>query len=91
MEQTRKDAFDRMERAGYLPAMRQLALSLCAPFWWHGQGGDGPYRILHNGTICYVHTGERVIGVTADHVYRQYLKDKAQVRGIRLPVWWFYG
>ena len=66
-----------MERAGYLPAMRQLALSLCAPFWWHGQGNDNRYRILHNGTICYMHTGERVIGVTADHVYRQYLKDKA--------------
>ena len=32
-------------------------------------------RILHNGTICYIDTGARSIGVTANHVYRQYLQD----------------
>src|SRR5258706_310406 len=78
MDQLRKDAFDRLERIGYLPEMRKLATSLCAPFWWHGRGDDGRYRILHNGTVCFLNTGVRLIGVTADHVYREYLKDKAR-------------
>ena len=33
-------------------------------------------EILHNGTVCFVDTGSRVIAVTADHVYRQYLVDR---------------
>lgn len=53
-------------------------MSLCAPFWWHGEREDGFYRILGNGTICFVNTGERLIGVTADHVFSGYLKDKAR-------------
>lgn len=55
-------------------------MGLCAPFWWHGQDGNGRYRILQNGTICFVHTGERLIGVTADHVYKKYLEDKARYK-----------
>jgi hypothetical protein len=33
-------------------------------------------EILHSGTVCFVDTGARVIGVTAEHVYRQYLLDR---------------
>jgi hypothetical protein len=80
MDQWRKEAFDRLERSGYLPVMRSLAMGLCAPFWWHGQDGDGRYRILHNGTICFVNTGEKLIGVTAAHVYKEYLVDKARYK-----------
>jgi len=77
LEKQRKSAFDRLERSGYLPQLRQLAKSLCAPFWWHGQEGNR-YKILHNGTVCFLHTGERLIAVTADHVFRQYLEDKSR-------------
>jgi len=80
VEQWRKDACDRLERAGYLPEMRKLAMMLCAPFWWHGEDDNGQYRIFHNGTICFLNTGTRLIGVTADHVYRKYLADKARYK-----------
>jgi Trypsin-like peptidase domain len=76
MDATRKAALDRAERAGYLPALRSLAQGICVPFWWHGGGVDGRYQILHNGTVCFVDTGDRKIAITADHVYRQYLTDK---------------
>lgn len=32
---------------------------------------------LKNGTIFFVDTGERLIGITAYHVYQQYLKDSS--------------
>ena len=49
---------------------------MCAPFWWSVAAPMDPLaRILHNGTICYIDTGSRSIGVTANHVYRQYLHD----------------
>ncbi len=69
MEQWQRDVFDRLERAGYLPVIRELAMSLCAPFWWHGQGEDGQYRVVHNGTICFLNTGARFIGVTDDRLH----------------------
>ena len=55
--------------------MRQLASGTCAPFWWHGYKSTGHYQILHNGTVCFLDTGEKKIAVSADHVYAQYLKD----------------
>ena len=50
---------------------------MCAPFWWSvAKPEDTAARILHNGTICYVDTGSRRIGITASHVYIEYLADK---------------
>lgn len=51
-------------------------MGLCAPFWWHGNDELGRYRVLHNGTLCFINTGTRYIAVTADHVYQQYLVDR---------------
>jgi hypothetical protein len=76
VDETRKAQFDRLERIGYLPKMRQMVMRMSAPFWWFGLDDAGRYRVLHNGTLCAVHTGVKLIGVTADHVYRQYLLDK---------------
>jgi hypothetical protein len=61
---------------GYLPVMRQLIMRMATPFWWHGLDADGTYRVLHNGTLCVFHTGVCQLGVTADHVYAGYLRDK---------------
>jgi len=71
---------DLLERIGYLPQIRQLAMSMCAPFWWHGERSDRKYGIIHNGTICCVNTGSKTIWVTADHVYAQYLADKTSYK-----------
>ena len=51
------------------------AKPMAVPFWWHGPTKDNG-DILHNGTICKVDTSARIIGVTADHVYGEYLKDR---------------
>lgn len=40
--------------------------------------------MLHNGTISYVDTGSRHIGITADHVYRQYLKDLEEHENVQV-------
>jgi hypothetical protein len=56
---------------GYLTRLRAMA-KMCAAFWWHSPD----VGIMHSGTVCFVDTRERVLGITADHVYRQYLKDR---------------
>lgn len=76
MSEEAKVAFQKFEASGFLPRMRELVMRRCAPFFWSTQQDAlKPPRLLHNGTICYVDTGRRHIGITADHVYRQYLKD----------------
>ena len=72
MDAATKISVDRMERAGYLPALRAIAKIACVPFWWHGVADDGRYRIHHNGTVCFLNTGKRLIGVTAHHVFDAY-------------------
>ena len=68
---TRNDA-DQMERSGYLPALRNIAQQCCAPFWWHGLDITGNYRILHNGTVCFLRTKSHLFAVTAHHVLERY-------------------
>ena len=54
-----------------------LAQCMCAPFWWSvATPEDAVDQILHNGTICYIDTSSRRIGITANHVYKKYLADK---------------
>src|SRR5689334_4236321 len=63
-------------KKAYLSVVSAGAQSVCAPFWWSvAEPGDRRARILHNGTICYINTGSRLIGVTANHVYEQYIGD----------------
>jgi hypothetical protein len=63
----------------YLSAVSAGAQSVCAPFWWSvAEPVNAAARILHNGTICYICTGSRFIGVTANHVYQKYLDDVEQ-------------
>ncbi len=63
-------------KKAYLQSVSSTAQIICAPFWWNAKDESGSKaRILHNGTICYVDTGSRKIGVTCDHVYQAYLRD----------------
>jgi hypothetical protein len=60
----------------YLSVLSDSVQSMCAPFWWNvKRPEDTTAQILHNGTICYVNTGSREIGITANHVYQTYLDD----------------
>jgi hypothetical protein len=68
---------DRLHAAGYLQQFSNMAMNMCVPFWW-SSGPRGGAQVRQNGTLCYVNTGTRRIGITADHVYAGYLVDKAQ-------------
>lgn len=83
MDANTRASLDRMERAGYLPALRGIVQSACAPFWWHGLDNEGRYRIHHNGTVCFLQTPKRLIAVTARHVFDEYRKAKAEQPDIR--------
>lgn len=68
-----RPAWLKLNEHGYLDDLRARAKN-CAAFWWHSPTAG----IMHNGTVCFVDTGQRIIGITADHVYQGYLDDRAQ-------------
>jgi hypothetical protein len=69
-------AFDRLERSGYLPALRGWIMSHTASFFWHDANG----HVCHNGTLSFVDTGTARLAITADHVCTAYLEDLAAGR-----------
>jgi hypothetical protein len=79
MDEKRKTLFDQLEVVGYLPEMRKLVMGMATPFWWFGIDEKGRLRVFHNGTLTVFRSGVRQIGVTADHVYEQYLIDKGRL------------
>ena len=74
LSDAQKAAADDLEKSGYLPGLRNHAMARCVPFFWSSRG-ERQANYEHNGTVVYVNTGERHIGITADHVYAEYLKD----------------
>ena len=71
-----RNKWDYLNRDGAHLRLFDDAKLMALPFGWHGPTKDNG-DILHNGTICKVDTSDRIIGATADHVYAQYLKDRA--------------
>lgn len=67
---------DRLERSGYMNVLRNLVRSHTCPFWWFDDQAPLGRSIIHNGTISFINTGSDVLGITANHVYEEYLKDK---------------
>lgn len=68
---------DQLERSGYLRVLRGLVMSHTCAVWWYDDLKAVGESVLHSGTVTFVNTGSRVIAVSANHVYEQYLKDKA--------------
>lgn len=63
---------------------RNILKTSCAPIYWYRK--DRPdLAILHNGTVTFVKTPERLLGITAAHVLRAYLADAGNVN-IRLQI-----
>jgi hypothetical protein len=77
MEAWRVEGIDALEKSGYLTVLRGLAMSHASPVWWYDDSKAVGESILHSGTVTFVNTGSRVIAVSANHVYEQYLQDKA--------------
>lgn len=82
MDEKQKAGFRELEKSGYLKQVREFAMARCVPFLWRTQEAGQPPRLLHNGTICYVDTGQRQIGITNNHVYQQYIEDLANFTNV---------
>src|SRR5688500_13115531 len=59
-----------LARRGDLPTIEKLAKSLTAPIWWDHPGGN-PFVRGKGGTVCFVHTTDRIIGITAGHIHTE--------------------
>jgi hypothetical protein len=63
---------------------RNILKTSCAPLYWY-RADRGDLSILHNGTVTFVRTPERLLGITAAHVLRAYLAHSAN-GGVRLQL-----
>jgi hypothetical protein len=57
-----------MANSGYLPTIEKWARELTAPFYWD-EPEEREARRRKGGTMCFVHTGSQLIGVTAGHIH----------------------
>ena len=78
MDETFEQHIDRLDKSGYLKNYSGMAMNMCGAFWWSTQPEGKEATILQNGTVCFVNTGSRHIGITCDHVFQGYLDDKRQ-------------
>lgn len=78
MDERRERQFDELARIGYLRNYEEMVRNTCAPFWWSTEGEGGKPKILNNGTMCFLNTGEAHIGITADHVYAAYERQHSE-------------
>ena len=60
-------ALEHARDSGLLATLEQWAKHMTAPLWWDEHGPAGVRR--WGGTLCLVHTGERLLGVSAAHVH----------------------
>jgi hypothetical protein len=71
--------------AGDLGAVyRSILATSCAPLYWY-RTDRGDLSILHNGTVTFLRTPQRLLGVTAAHVLNAYLTDAA-AGGVRAQI-----
>ena len=56
---------------------RDILRGCCAPVYWHRRAAVGTIEICDNGTLTFVNTGVRLIGVTAAHVVEGFDKARA--------------
>lgn len=78
MTEEQKAYLRKLDESGYLNQIREFAMARCAPFFWSSQEHGQPPKLLHNGTITYVATGQRELGITNAHVFNSYEKDRAE-------------
>jgi len=59
---------------------RDILKKSCAPFYWHLPNG----QCLNNGTMTFLRTPKKLLGVTAEHVLRSYEKCANDQKILRL-------
>lgn len=61
---------------------RKLLKSCCAPIYWVAQVGNS-LQVIDGATITFLQTPKKLIGITAEHVFRHYKRD-AEKYNLRL-------
>ena len=64
------DALRHLVKSGFIPTIEENAKRLTAPFFWYDPEREKGPRTIAGGTICFVDTGVRLLGLTAAHVHR---------------------
>lgn len=71
-----------LRKRGYLDALESLAKYLTAPIHWtNPTTGE-----LQGGTVCFVHTGVRILGISAAHIHDTILDLRKQTPGLHCQV-----
>jgi hypothetical protein len=60
---------------GLMLTLESIAKRMTAPFWWIDPAPATNGRQI-GGTICFVDTGERLLGITAAHIHRALIDGK---------------
>ena len=69
--------FQEWGRTGLLSVIENIAKRLTAPFYWYHPHREVGAQILGGGTICFVQTGEALLGISAAHVHRKCVEELA--------------
>ena len=64
------DALGDLVKSGFIPTVEEIAKRLTAPFYWYAPERRGGSRTIGGGTVCFVDTGVRLLGLTAAHVHQ---------------------
>ena len=60
--------------SGYLPTIEENAKRLTAPYYWYDPS-QPEANVKGGGTICFVRTDQRLLGITAGHIHQQCVED----------------
>lgn len=73
-------------QAGFADPLFEIALLCSAPIYWFEVRGGRPLPPLNSGTVTFVDAGAGPFAITADHVYRGYLDDRASLAGVNCQI-----
>ena len=72
--------------SGFLGIVEKLAKEMTAPFWWSDPTVVEEMRQIQGGTMCFVHTGKQLLGVTAAHIHREFETKKTRQPALHCQV-----
>ena len=63
-----------LHESGILGVVERSVKRMTAPLYWADWSRPDGSQVLHTGTICFIHTGARLLGVTNRHVHDSCVK-----------------
>lgn len=66
--------------------LSKVAEGLSAPLFWDVPGISKTVNICANGTMCFLEIDNKKIGITADHVFEDYVEEKKKSGSVRCQI-----